>query len=70
MTLGLWNYVKPYLLCYNSDQYTEGVALFLKGSSNTFTVVQQGGGTYSASYLQDLGVPPATANKLVSGLHP
>ena len=70
-TLGQWNYVSPWLLCYNADRYTEGVALYYLNSSNdAFTIVQRGGGEYDVRYLENpLGVPAATAKRLVAGLH-
>jgi hypothetical protein len=67
--LAQWNFVSPYLLCYNYSLHSEGVQLFLESSSG-FTRIKGAGGVFDANYLVRQGVPSSTAAALVSGLHP
>jgi hypothetical protein len=66
--LGQWNFVRPYLLCYNHSLNSEGVQLFME-SSTGFTRIRGAGGVFDANKLVRLGVPSSTATALVSGLH-
>jgi len=66
--LSKWNFVSPYLLCYNNAGQSEGVALFMD-SSTGFTLLRHAGGVFDADYLIRQGVPSSTATALVAGLH-
>jgi len=66
--LGKWNFVSPYLLCYNQSTQSGGVALLLESSSG-FSLVRGAGGIFDANKLVRLGVPSSVATALVSGLH-
>ena len=68
LVLYKWNFVSPYLLCYNRDAHTSGVGLWEESSSG-FTLIRGAGGVFDANYLVTLGVPNSTATALVSGLH-
>ncbi|MBV8163057.1 MAG: hypothetical protein JOZ91_02200 [Candidatus Eremiobacteraeota bacterium] len=72
LALGAWNFVSPYLLCYNYDKYTGGVGLYKAsgpGPKGSFRFIFGGGGAIDVPLLVETGVPSATANALVSGLH-
>jgi len=68
LVLYKWNFVSPYLLCYNRDAHTSGVGLWRETSSG-FTHISGAGGVFDAKWLVHLGVPSNTATALVSGLH-
>ena len=72
MVLGRWSFVSPYLLCYNYDEYTEGVGLYKESgpaTNGSFRHIFGTGGEMNADFLIEAGVPSNTARALVSGLH-
>ncbi|MGH7708712.1 MAG: hypothetical protein ACREM6_12440, partial [Vulcanimicrobiaceae bacterium] len=55
-------YYEGYLFCENSDENTEGQALFKETAPGRFTFIRGGGGAYRAKDLVKLAhVPPHIA---------